>query len=134
MLVDGWYNTGDIAYVDHEGYYWIVDRSKDVIISGGENIYPAEIEAVLMRHSAISTVAVVGKQDDHWGETPVAAVELYPGAALTLGEMQAYLVEKLARFKHPKSLLVLDRLPRNIMGKIEKSALRKLVNLPQDKD
>lgn len=134
VLVDGWYNTGDIAYVDHQGYYWIVDRSKDVIISGGENIYPAEVEAVLLRHPAIVTVAVIGEKDNHWGETPVAAVEISHNDTLTLAELHSWLIDKLARFKHPKSLLVLDKLPRNVMGKIEKSVLRTIVNSSKEQD
>jgi len=124
VLVDGWYNTGDIGKVDQHGFYWIVDRSKDVIISGGENIYPAEIEAIVSKHPAISATAVVGRPDPHWGETPVAAVELRSGASLELNDLQAFLDGKLARYKYPKSLVCFETLPRNSLGKIEKAALR----------
>ncbi len=128
VLVDGWYNTGDIGKIDADGFYWIVDRSKDVVISGGENIYPAEIEAVALQHPAITAIAVVGKADPHWGETPVAAVEIQPGHSLTLADLQTFLTDQIAQYKHPKSLLILDALPRNVMGKVEKSALRKMIS------
>jgi fatty-acyl-CoA synthase len=125
VLVDGWYNTGDIGYCDDDGYYWIVDRAKDMIISGGENIYPAEVEAACALHPAISVVAVVGRADERWGETPVATIELKPGASLTLDELLAFLDDKLARYKRPTDLLVYTELPRNTMGKIDKPTLRK---------
>ena len=126
-MIDGWYNTGDIGYVDENRNYWIVDRAKDVIISGGENIYPAEVEAAVVQHPAVSVVSVVGKPDSHWGETPVAALELNNNQSLTIDELNRFLENKLARYKRPKELLVLDALPRNVMGKIEKAELRKLV-------
>ena len=128
VLIDGWYNTGDIGYIDEDDHYWIVDRSKDVIISGGENIYPAEVEAASLEHPAIAAIAVVGRRDAKWGETPVAAVELTPNAELDLESYQTFLTDRLARYKHPKDLLVMAQLPRNGMGKIEKSVLRKQVN------
>ncbi|MEP1091660.1 MAG: AMP-binding protein [Rhizobiaceae bacterium] len=128
VLVDGWYNTGDIGFIDPDDHYWIIDRSKDVIISGGENIYPAEIEAASLEHPAIAAIAVVGRQDPKWGETPVAAVELEEGHSLDLQTFQSFLTDRLARFKHPKDLLVVEQLPRNGMGKIEKSVLRQQVN------
>ncbi len=127
VLVDGWYNTGDVGYVDDEGYYWIVDRSKDVIISGGENIYPAEIEAASLNHPAIAAIAVVGKADSRWGETPVAAVELVDNSDLDLEQYHSFLADRLARFKHPKELLIMASLPRNGMGKVEKSEIKKRI-------
>lgn len=127
VLVDGWYKTGDIGKVDGQGFYWIVDRSKDVIISGGENIYPAEVEAVASQHPAIAAIAVIGRPDPHWGETPVAAVELEDGHSLELEDLRAFLDGKLARYKYPKSLVRFNTLPRNGLGKIEKAALRKKV-------
>ena len=127
VLIDGWYNTGDIGYCDDEGYYWIVDRSKDVIISGGENIYPAEVEAAALQHPSIAAIAVVGRPDPHWGETPVAAVELHADKTLRLEELDAFLENRIARYKRPKSLIQFEALPRNGMGKIEKSVLRELV-------
>ena len=127
VLVDGWYNTGDIGYRDEEGFYWIIDRLKDVIISGGENIYPAEVEAVLVQHPAIEAIAIIGRPDDMWGEIPVAAVEFSPGKSLSLVEMNAYLEDRIARYKRPKDLIEFDPLPRNAMGKIEKPVLRELL-------
>ena len=128
VLQDGWYNTGDIGHIDEDGFYWIVDRSKDVIISGGENIYPAEVEAVALQHPSIKAIAVVGKRDPHWGETPVAAVELRENTTLEQADFKAFLKDKIAKFKQPKSIVVFDVLPRNGMGKIEKSDIRKSVN------
>ncbi len=128
VLIDGWYNTGDIGYLDAEGFCWIVDRSRDVIISGGENIYPAEIEAVSQQHPAIGAICVVGRKDAHWGESPVAFVEPSDGQNLSLDEYHAFLTDKLARFKHPKSLEIVDRLPRNSLGKIQKQVLREQIN------
>ncbi|MEM7300571.1 MAG: AMP-binding protein [Pseudomonadota bacterium] len=127
VLNDGWYNTGDIGVADEDGYYWIVDRAKDMIISGGENIYPAEIEAVSLEHPAISAIAVVGKPHDVWGETPVAVIELGTGAALSADEYLEFLQNRIARYKQPRSVVFLDELPRNVMGKIEKPVLRKMV-------
>lgn len=127
VLVDGWYNTGDIGHRDSNGYYWIVDRSKDVIISGGENIYPAEIEACLQQHPAIAAVAVVGRADDRWGEVPVAAVELHENEEFTFETMTHFLQNRIARYKFPKSLMPFSPLPRNAMGKIEKPVLRQLI-------
>ena len=128
VLVDDWYNTGDVGYVDEKGFYWIVDRSKDVVISGGENIYPAEIELTSQEHPAISAIAVVGRKDKKWGETPVAFVELHKDQNLSLKDYHLFLSDKLAKFKHPKALLIVEQLPRNAMGKIEKSVLRKQIN------
>jgi len=128
VLIEGWYNTGDIGFVDPDGFYWIIDRSKDVVISGGENIYPAEIELASLEHPAISAVAVVGQKHDRWGETPVAVVEINSGCHLDLEEYQDFLKDKLAKFKHPKTLMIVEQLPRNGMGKIEKSVLRRQVN------
>ena len=127
VLIDGWYNTGDIGRCDSDGFYWIVDRSKDVIISGGENIYPAEVEAVSLEHPAIAAIALVGKPDEKWGETPVAVIELKSGVALSEGEYLAFLQDRLARYKQPKAVVVKESMPRNSMGKIEKSILREEV-------
>ncbi|MFD0916080.1 class I adenylate-forming enzyme family protein [Pseudahrensia aquimaris] len=127
VLVDGWYNTGDIGRRDKEGFYWIIDRSKDVIISGGENIYPAEVEAASLEHEAIAAVAVVGRPDARWGETPVAVIETKAGQSLTEETFLAFLQERIARYKQPKSVVFMDALPRNVMGKVEKSVLRQMV-------
>lgn len=123
----GWFRTGDVGYQDGGGFTFISDRIKDVVISGGENIYPAELEAALQNHPAIAEVAVVGQRSDYWGETPVAAVVLTPGGALTIGELRTWCDGKLARFKQPTALHVVDTLPRTALGKVQKHELRALL-------
>ncbi|UUO02193.1 fatty-acid--CoA ligase FadD5 [Mycolicibacterium novocastrense] len=122
----GWFHSGDLVRQDEEGYVWVVDRKKDMIISGGENIYCAEVENALAAHPAIAEVAVIGRPDDKWGEVPVAVVAL--GAPdqtdLDLRELDAFLDERLARYKHPKAVEVVDALPRNPAGKVLKTELR----------
>ena len=122
----GWFHSGDLVRQDAEGYVWVVDRKKDMIISGGENIYCAEVENVLAGHPAVVEVAVIGRPDDTWGEVPVAIVAL--GAVsentLDLGDLDEFLTERLARYKHPKALEIVDGLPRNPAGKVLKTELR----------
>ncbi|KUI45945.1 long-chain fatty acid--CoA ligase [Mycobacterium sp. GA-1199] len=122
----GWFHSGDLVRQDEEGYVWVVDRKKDMIISGGENIYCAEVENALAAHPAIAEVAVIGRPDEKWGEVPVAVVAL--GAAdqtdLDLRGLHAFLDERLARYKHPKAVEVVDALPRNPAGKVLKTELR----------
>ena len=120
----GWFHSGDLVRQDDEGFVWVIDRKKDMIISGGENIYCAEVENVLFAHPDISDVAVYGRRDDKWGEVPVAAVVLSEGATLEVEALDRWLDDKLARFKHPKHLVVLDELPRNASGKVTKPTLR----------
>jgi acyl-CoA synthetase (AMP-forming)/AMP-acid ligase II len=120
----GWLHTGDAGYLDAEGYLFISDRIKDMIISGGENIYPAEIERVLAEHPAIADVAVIGIPDERWGEVPHAIVVAAPGAEVDEEEVLTYCRAHLAAFKCPKSVQVLTELPRNPTGKILKRALR----------
>ncbi len=122
---EGWFRTGDVAYADEEGFIYICDRVKDMIISGGENVYPAEVESVLFRHPAVADVAVVGLPDPKWGETVAAIVALKPGAKLELEELREYAGKDLARYKLPRRLEVIDALPRNATGKILKFELRK---------
>ncbi|MCO4835400.1 MAG: AMP-dependent synthetase, partial [Acidimicrobiaceae bacterium] len=105
-------------------YIYISDRMKDVVISGGENIYPAELEPVLAQHPAIAEVAVVGEGDDQWGEVPVAVIVLTPGAALELSDLREWCDERLARFKQPRRIRVVDALPRTALGKVKKHELR----------
>lgn len=124
VFVEGYYRTGDLGYRDQDGFFTIVDRLRDMIISGGENIYPAEVEAVSLTHPAIAAIAIVGKPDPHWGETPVAYAELIDGAELDLSGYIEFLNERLARYKHPSTLIIRNPLPRNSMGKIEKAVLR----------
>ncbi len=124
---DGWFYTGDIGYQDEDGDVWINDRKKDVIISGGENIYPAEIEAFIYEMPDVADAVVVGKPDEKWGEVPVAVVILKVDASLTEKDFLARFQDQLARFKHPKSVIFVDDLPRNAMGKVLKYEVREMV-------
>ncbi len=123
-FVDGWFKTGDIGHLDDDGYLWIDDRKKDMIISGGENIYPAEVEAVLHGHPAIADAAVVARPDAKWGEVPVAVAVLRAGHVATADQVKALFVGKLAKFKHPHDVIFVDALPRNAMGKVLRYELR----------
>jgi acyl-CoA synthetase (AMP-forming)/AMP-acid ligase II len=120
----GWFHTGDIGVRDEDGYLYIVDRLKDMILSGGENIAGSEVERVLYEHGAVLETAVVGRPDDRWGEVPVAFVVLRPNAAATSEELVEHCRGQLARFKVPKEVLFLDALPRNPSGKVLKRELR----------
>ena len=120
----GWFHSGDLVRQDEEGYIWVVDRKKDMIISGGENIYCAEIENVLAGHPSIAEVAVIGRPDDKWGEVPVAVIALGAADDLALADVESFLSERLARYKHPKALEIVDALPRNPAGKVLKTELR----------
>ncbi|MCC5859518.1 MAG: o-succinylbenzoate--CoA ligase [Ectothiorhodospiraceae bacterium] len=121
---NGWFHSGDLARQDEEGFYYIVDRKKDMLISGGENVYPTEVEQVLYRHPAIQDVAVIGTPDTRWGEVPMALVVPRPGQSVTLDELQDFCRDKLARFKTPRHLKLLEALPRTATGKILKRELR----------
>lgn len=122
---DGWFRTGDMGKVDEEGFVFVQDRLKDMIISGGENIYSPEIERVLAEHPAVMEVAIIGVPDDRWGESVKAVVALKPDASATEDELIAHCAEHLAKFKCPKSVDVVEALPRNPTGKILKRDLRK---------
>jgi fatty-acyl-CoA synthase len=119
---NGWLLTGDIAERDDEGNYRILGRLKDMVVSGGENIYPAEVEAALHEHPAVADAAVVGAPDERWGEVCIAFVVLEEPVAEE--ELRQHCLDRLARFKVPKSFHVVDALPRNSMGKIQKSDLK----------
>ncbi|OMC11121.1 long-chain fatty acid--CoA ligase [Mycolicibacter heraklionensis] len=122
----GWFHSGDLVRVDDEGFIYVVDRKKDMIISGGENIYCAEVENVLFDHPLIREAAVIGRPHEKWGEVPVAIVAAEPGEEpLTLDALEPFLNERLARYKHPKELVLVDQLPRNASGKVVKPQLRK---------
>jgi acyl-CoA synthetase (AMP-forming)/AMP-acid ligase II len=123
----GWFHTGDIGVRDEDGYLFIVDRLKDMIVSGGENIAGSEVERVLYEHAAVAEAAVVGRADDRWGEVPIAVVAVRPGAAVTADELIAHCRGQLARFKVPKDVKFVDALPRNPSGKVLKRELRELV-------
>ena len=122
----GWFHSGDLVRQDEEGYVWVVDRKKDMIISGGENIYCAEVENVLAGHPAIAEVAVIGRPDERWGEVPVAVAALaaVTHSDLELADLDEFLTGRLARYKHPKALEIVDALPRNPAGKVLKTELR----------
>ena len=124
MRTGKWETGGDVGFIDEEGFLHILDRKRDMIVSGGENIYPAEIERVLAEHPKIFEVAVVGVQDERWGESPRACVVPRPGESISAAEIAAFCIDRLARFKHPKSLVTLDILPRNSMGKVLRRELR----------
>ncbi|GAB7188285.1 AMP-binding protein [Kitasatospora sp. Ki12] len=119
-----WFRSGDIAAVDAEGYVRLVDRLKDMFISGGENVYPAEVENALLEHPAVAECAVFGVPDEKWGEVGRAVVVLRPGAAAGVEELTAHLDGRLARYKIPKSVLLADTLPRSGAGKLLKGPLR----------
>lgn len=121
---DGWFRTGDIARRDEAGYVMIVDRLKDVIIRGGMNVYPREVEEVLYEHPDVVEAAVVGVPDERLGEEIAAFVSLAPGSAVTGEELQAFAAERLARYKQPREVTVLDGLPKNATGKILRRELR----------
>lgn len=122
---DGWYRSGDGGHIDTDGYVYVTDRIKDMIISGGENIYPAEIERVLAEHPALADVAVIGVPDERWGEVPKAVVVLRPDASVEPNELVGWCRERLASYKVPKTVDVVAELPRNPTGKILKRELRK---------
>jgi long-chain acyl-CoA synthetase len=121
---DGWLRTGDAGVLDADGYLYVTDRIKDVIVTGGENVSPAEIEAVLRRHPAVADVAVVGVPDDRWGEAVRAFVVAAPGAVLDAADLDAFARRHLAGFKCPKGFEVVDDLPRSASGKVLKRELR----------
>ena len=124
LTPDGWFKTGDLARVDEEGFYWVVGRSKDVIISGGENIYPAELENVLADCPAIAEAAVIGIEDPKWGESACAFVVLKENSKLNESAILALFNDRLARFKHPRRVVFVDSLPKNAMGKVQKFELK----------
>ena len=123
-MKDGYYLTGDLATVDDLGYVFIVDRKKEMIISGGFNIYPTEVEQVLYRLPEVFEAAVVGVPDEQWGEAVKAVVVLKPGATLTEAQVIAYCAEYLAGFKKPRSVDFIDELPKNPNGKVVRRVVR----------
>ncbi|MFM6851038.1 MAG: AMP-binding protein, partial [Terrabacter sp.] len=123
-IPDGWFRSGDLATVDDEGYFTIVDRKKDMIIRGGLNVYPREVEEVLYTHPDVLEAAVVGVPDDLMGEEVGAAVVFRPGSSATLDDVQAYVRERLAAYKYPRRLWTLDELPKGPTGKILRREVR----------
>jgi fatty-acyl-CoA synthase len=120
----GWFHSGDVGYIDEEGYLYICDRLKDMVITGGENVYPAEVESVLFEHPAITEVAVIGLPDEKWGEAVTAVAAVTDGSDLTLEVLRDFAVSKLARYKLPSRLHIVEALPRNPAGKVLKFELR----------
>ncbi|MEZ5646904.1 MAG: AMP-binding protein [Burkholderiaceae bacterium] len=123
-LGDGWFHSGDLGCLAADGCLRIVGRAKDMIISGGENIYPAEIENLLLCLPGVQECAVVGVPDVRWGETPVAAIVATPGAGLTPDAVMEHLRERIARFKLPRRVVFLDALPKSALGKVQKASLQ----------
>ena len=121
---DGWLWTGDMGALDADGFLTLKDRSKDLIISGGSNIYPREVEEVLLHAPGVAEVAVVGAPDPEWGEIVVAFVVPKPGAALDAKTLDAFCLDQIARFKRPKRYELVDALPKNNYGKVLKTELR----------
>ena len=121
---EGWFHTGDVGYLDEDGFLFIADRVKDMLITGGENVYPAEVESVLYDHPAVAEVAVIGLPDERWGEAVVAIVAVRPGESLTLGDLRGFARDRLASYKLPSRLELVEALPRNPAGKVLKFELR----------
>lgn len=126
-FADGeWFRSGDLGYADEEGFIYIADRLKDMIISGSENIYPAEVEQIIIELEAVGSVAVIGVPDEKWGEVPRAIITVRGGHTITEADVQAHLEGRLARYKIPKSVVIVDELPRTASGKIRKADLRQM--------
>lgn len=123
-LQDGWLHTDDLGYLDSDGYLYVVDRRDDIIISGGENVYPAEIEEVLLAFPAVAEAGVIGTPDEQWGQVPVAFVVLHPGAELDETVIMAFCHERLARYKTPRAIYLVAVLPRTAAGKLRRGVLR----------
>ena len=133
-FTDGWLHTGDATRIDEDGFYYIVDRWKDMYISGGENVYPAEVESVLHQLTAVAEAAIIGIPNEQWGEVGMAVIAVKPGHALTPAEIHAHCAANLARFKCPRLVEFVDALPRNATGKIHKPTLRKQFSVAKPTD
>jgi fatty-acyl-CoA synthase len=125
-LHDGWYRTGDIGLRDADGYFFVHDRKKNLIISGGENIYPAEVERVLLEHPDVVECGVIGRPDPRWDEVPIAYVIRRSGCLVEAGHLKAHVLTQLARFKVPRDIVFVDDLPRTALGKVQHFMLRRL--------
>ena len=123
---EGWFHTGDIGMQDNEGYFYVLDRKKDMVITGGENVYPAEVEAVLYQMPGIAEAGVIGLPDERWGERVVAVVVAAPGVSLTAEQVIAFTEGRLARYKMPRQVEFVGSLPRNPQGKLLKRVLREM--------
>ena len=127
FTADGWFRTGDLGFREPDGYLTLCGRSKDLIISGGLNIYPPEVERVLAEHPSVAACAVIGCPDREWGESVTAVVVVYGGESVSSADLIAFCRERLAPYKSPKSIVFKEDLPRNAMGKVQKTELRKIV-------
>jgi long-chain acyl-CoA synthetase len=123
-IKDGWFHTGDMAKIDEDGYFFIVDRKKELILRGGYNVYPREVEEVLYEHPAVAEVAVVGIPDDKMGEEVGAAVVLKSGQSVDEDELRSYAKEQLASYKYPRQIWFPDELPKGATGKILKREIK----------
>jgi acyl-CoA synthetase (AMP-forming)/AMP-acid ligase II len=124
-IVDGWLHTGDAGYVDEDGFLFLVDRIKDMIISGGVNVYPKDVEEIIIRHPSVSEVAVIGVPDDKWGEVPIAAVVPMPGTEVQTEELIAWTNSRVdAKFQRIRDVVVMDAFPCNVAGKMLKREMR----------
>ena len=125
VIRDGWFHSGDIGFLDEDGFLTLVDRKKDMIISGGENVYPAEVEKVLLEHPSVAEAAVIGRADEKWGEVPIAFVVAVPGQTLDAQELLAFCASRIAKYKTPKEVIVRVSLPHSAAGKILKKELKR---------
>jgi O-succinylbenzoic acid--CoA ligase len=126
-LNHGWLRTGDIGYVDDEGFLYVLDRRSDLIISGGENVYPAEVESVLLSHEKIADAGVIGMVDEQWGQIPVAIVVVKEDIRVTEEELISYCQQRLGRYKVPKKIIFQKQLPRNAANKLVRRVLKEMV-------
>ena len=124
IMRNGWLHTGDLGYLDDGGYLFLVDRKHDMIITGGFNVYPREVEEVLSAHPAVAQICVFGRKDDFWGQVVTAAVVIRPGQMLSEAEMKEFAKENLASYKCPKQIVFLDELPKNQYGKVVRQELK----------
>ena len=123
---DGWLYTGDLATVDTDQYLYIVDRKKNMIISGGENIYPKEIEDVLSTHRAVANVCVIGVSDPEWGESPMAIVEPFKEMEIEENEIFQFARNRLSKYKCPRKIVIVDEIPKNTVGKVDIKTVRQM--------